>query len=77
MTPQRPALASCPVDPTAVHTASMKTTTDRNARLELRLRADEKDSLAKAAELGGEDTSQFVRRVSIIAARELLARLRK
>jgi len=55
----------------------MKTTTDRNARLELRLRADEKDSLAKAAELGGEDTSQFVRRVSIIAARELLARLRK
>lgn len=50
---------------------------ERDARLEIRMKPEEKDLVARAAELGGEDTSQFVRRVAILAARELLARLQK
>lgn len=54
-----------------------RTSKDRTARLELRLTEEEKAILSEAAELGGEDTSTFVRRVAIVAARELLAKLRK
>ena len=41
------------------------------------MKPEEKALIEEAAALGGEDTSQFVRRVGIIAARELLARLKK
>lgn len=50
---------------------------ERDARLEIRMKPEEKALIEEAASLGGEDTSQFVRRVGIIAARELLARLKK
>lgn len=50
---------------------------ERDARLEIRMKPEEKGLIEEAAALGGEDTSQFARRVALIAARELLARLKK
>jgi uncharacterized protein (DUF1778 family) len=48
----------------------------RDARLELRLTPEEKALVEQAAALGGEDTSTFVRRVALIEARALLAKMR-
>lgn len=50
-----------------------KSETPRDARMELRMTADEKAILEEAAALGGEDTASFVRRASIVEARRLLA----
>lgn len=50
---------------------------DRDARMELRLKPEEKDLIERAAALGGEDTSGFVRRTALLAARELLAKMNK
>jgi uncharacterized protein (DUF1778 family) len=47
----------------------------RSERLELRMRADEKATLERAAALGGEDVSSFVRRTALTEARLLLGRL--
>lgn len=46
----------------------------RDARLELRMTPEEKALIEQAAQLGGEDTSQFARRVALMEARALLAR---
>jgi uncharacterized protein (DUF1778 family) len=48
----------------------------RDARLELRMTPEEKALIERAAALGGEDVSTFVRRVALLEARTLLARLR-
>lgn len=50
---------------------------ERHARLELRMTDEEKALLERAAKLGGEDTSQFVRRVALMEARLLEAKLAK
>ena len=50
---------------------------ERDARLEIRMKPAEKELIERAAALGGEDTSQFARRIAIVAARELIARLEK
>lgn len=47
---------------------------DRTARMELRLAPAEKALLRKAADVGGEDASGFVRRVALTEARALLAK---
>lgn len=47
----------------------------RDARLELRLTPEEKRLVEEAARLGGEDVSTFVRRVALLEARALLARM--
>lgn len=52
-----------------------KTDRGRDARLELRLTPEEKEVIERAAALGGEDTSTYVRRVALIEARTLLAKL--
>jgi uncharacterized protein (DUF1778 family) len=44
----------------------------RDARLELRLTPKEKADLTKAASIGGEDVSSFIRRVALTEARKLL-----
>lgn len=49
----------------------------RDARLELRMTPEEKELLERAAQLGGEDTSTFARRVALIEARALIARVGK
>lgn len=49
----------------------------RDARLELRMTPEEKELLERAAKLGGEDTSTFARRVALIEARALIARVGK
>ena len=41
--------------------------------MELRLTTKEKELLARAARLGGENVSTFVRRVALAAARKALA----
>lgn len=50
---------------------------ERHARLELRMTEEEKALLERAAKLGGEDTSQFVRRVALMEARLLESKLAK
>ena len=52
-----------------------KSDAGRDARLDLRLRHEEKATLERAAALGGEDVSSFVRRTALTEARLLLARL--
>lgn len=47
---------------------------DRTARMELRLTPAEKALLRKAADVGGEDASSFVRRAALTEARALLAK---
>jgi uncharacterized protein (DUF1778 family) len=49
----------------------------RDSRLELRMTPEEKALIEEAARLGGEDTSQFARRVALLEARSLLARMKK
>lgn len=49
----------------------------RDARLEIRMTPDEKALIEAAATLGGEDVSTFVRRVALIEARVLTAKLAK
>lgn len=49
----------------------------RDARLEIRMTPEEKALIEQAAALGGEDVSTFVRRVALIEARVLLAKLAK
>ena len=58
-------------------TTAGKPDRERDARLEIRMKPEEKALIERAASLGGEDTSQFARRVALIAARELTARLTK
>lgn len=71
-TPAPTSLASRTLSPMAG-----KIDRERHARLELRMTDEEKALLEQAAKLGGEDTSQFVRRVALIEARTLVARLAK
>lgn len=49
----------------------------RVARLELRMTPEERELIEQAAVLGGEDASGFVRRVALIEARTMLAKLKK
>lgn len=49
----------------------------RDARLEIRMTPEEKALIEQAAGLGGEDVSTFVRRVALIEARVLTAKLAK
>lgn len=70
---------NAPAEPVARTIAPMAGKPDRgrDARLELRMTPDEKDLLERAAQLGGEDTSTFARRVALIEARALIARVGK
>ena len=65
------------VAPRTVSGMAGKIDRERHARLELRMTDDEKALLERAARLGGEDTSQFVRRVALMEARMLESKLTK
>ena len=54
-------------------TPPRKSDVPRDARMELRMTAEEKELVESAAALGSEDTSSFVRRAAIVEARRLLA----
>lgn len=49
----------------------------RLARLEVRMKPEEKAMIEQAAAYGGEDVSTFVRRVALVEARALLAKVGK
>lgn len=54
-----------------------KSDSDRIARMELRMKQEEKDIIERAASLGGEDTSSFVRRTALVEARSILSHARR
>lgn len=69
--------APAPASPRTLPGMAGKIDKGRDARLELRMTPEEKELLERAAQLGGEDTSTFARRVALIEARALIARVGK
>ena len=63
------------MDDTRRATPLRKVDRERDARMEIRMKSDEKELIERAAAIGGEDPAQFARRVAIVEARLLIAKV--
>ena len=54
----------------------MKGNVNRTARVEMRMTEEEKAMVERAAEVGDEDTSSYMRRIVLTESKALLARMK-